>query len=72
MAEIIDFGGGHKRSDFDPDATLDSLKGKLQGFVLVGYDHDNNEVTAITFGHLARSLVGFGARQEINLGESRC
>jgi hypothetical protein len=56
MAEIIDFGGGHKRSDFDPDATLDSLKGKLQGFVLVGYDHDNNEVTAITFGHLPEAL----------------
>jgi hypothetical protein len=56
MAEIIDFGGGRKRSDFDPDVTLDSLKGKLQGFVLIGYDNNNNEVTAITFGHLPEAL----------------
>lgn len=56
MAEIIDFGGKGKKLDFDPDLTLDQLKGKLQAFVLVGQDHDGNEVTAITFGHLPEAL----------------
>lgn len=56
MAEIIDFGGKGKKLDFDPDLTLDQLKGKLQAFVLVGQDHDGNEVTAITYGHLPEAL----------------
>lgn len=56
MAEIIDFGGKGKKLDFDPDLTLDQLKGKLQAFVLVGQDHEGNEVTAITYGHLPEAL----------------
>ena len=56
MAEIIDFGGKGKKLDFDPDLTLDQLKGKLQAFVLVGQDHNGNEVTAITYGHLPEAL----------------
>ena len=56
MAEIIDFGGKGKKLDFDPDLTLDQLKGKLQAFVLVGQDHDGNEVTAITYGNLPEAL----------------
>jgi amino acid permease len=56
MADIIDFTGRTPKLDFDPDATLDSLKGKLQAFVLAGYDHDGNEVMAITFGHLPEAM----------------
>ena len=56
MAEIINFGGGVKNTDYDADTTLDSLKGKLQAFVLVGYDFDGNELTAITFGRLPEAL----------------
>lgn len=56
MAEIINFGGGRGNKDYDADATLDNLKGKLQAFVLVGYDFDGNEVTAITFGRLPEAL----------------
>lgn len=55
MAEIINFGGV-KNTDYDADTTLDSLKGKLQAFVLVGYDFDGNELTAITFGRLPEAL----------------
>ena len=56
MGEIIDITGKDIRLDFDPDITLDDLKGRLQAFVLAGYDHDGNEVLAITFGHLPEAL----------------
>ena len=56
MAEIIDFNGDGKNLDFDPDMTLDQLKGKLQAFVLIGQDHNGNEITAITYGHLPEAL----------------
>jgi amino acid permease len=56
MGEIIDITGKDIRLDFDPDITLDELKGRLQGFVLAGYDYDGNEVLAITFGHLPEAL----------------
>ena len=56
MAEIIDFTGKAVHQDTDPDETLESLKGTLQAFVLVGYDYEANEVTAITFGHLPEAI----------------
>lgn len=56
MAEIIDITGRGKKLDFDPDMTLDSLKGKLQAFVLAGYDADGNEILAVTFGHLPEAV----------------
>lgn len=56
MADIIDITGRKAKLDYDPDMTLDTLKGKLQAFVLAGYDHDGNEVMAITFGHLPEAV----------------
>lgn len=56
MGDIIDITGRDIRLDFDPDMTLDQLRGRLQGFVLAGYDHDGNEVLAITFSHLPEAL----------------
>ena len=57
MADIIEFGGKGRKLDFDPDLTLDQLKGKLQAFVLVGQDHNGNEVTAITYGNFRLNLI---------------
>lgn len=57
MADVIDFGDwGVRSEDSDADATLESLKGRLQAFVLIGYDHDGNELRAITFAHLPEAL----------------
>jgi hypothetical protein len=57
VGDVIDFtGDGIEREDADADATLLSLIGHLQAFVLVGYDHDGNELTAVTFGHLPEAL----------------
>ena len=56
MADVIDFSGKRIIGDFDPDETLRDLIGNLQAFVLSGYDHDGNEVIAITFGHLPEAL----------------
>ena len=56
MAEIIDFTGRNVTLDADSDETLESLKGTLQAFALVGYDMDGNEVTAITFSHLPEAI----------------
>lgn len=56
MADVIDITGRSKKLDFDADMTLDSLKGKLQAFVLTGYDHDGNELLAVTFGHLPEAV----------------
>jgi hypothetical protein len=56
MADVIDFHGKQISGDFDPDQTLNDLVGTLQAFVLSGYDHEGNEVVAITFGHLPEAL----------------
>ena len=56
MADVIDITGRGKKLDFDADMTLDSLKGKLEAFVLTGYDHDGNELLAVTFGHLPEAV----------------
>ena len=56
MAEIINFSGGKISGDHDPDQTLEELMGNLQAFVLSGYDHEGNEVVAITFAHLPEAL----------------
>jgi len=56
MGDVIDFTGDGVQQDVDADTTLLSLIGHLQAFVLVGYDHDGNELTAVTFGHLPEAL----------------
>jgi len=56
MADVIDITNRGAKLDFDADMTLDSLKGKLQAFVLTGYDLDGNELVAVTFGHLPEAV----------------
>jgi len=56
MAEIIDLGGKTVGVKFDADQTLTELMGRLEDFVLAGYDKDGNEITAITFIHLPEAL----------------
>lgn len=42
MSKIIEFTGV-TRHDLDADRALESLKGRLEGFVILGYDKDGNE-----------------------------
>ena len=56
MAEIIDLGGKTVGVKFDADETLRQLIGRLDDFVLAGYDKDGNEITAITFSHLPEAI----------------
>lgn len=37
------------RLNLDADRTLENLKGKLDGFVLAGYDKDGNEFFSSTY-----------------------
>lgn len=37
------------RLNLNPDRTLESFVGKLEGFVLAGYDHDGNEIFLSTY-----------------------
>ncbi len=41
MGEIIRFRGITKL-DLDPDLILDELKGKIENFVVLGYDKEGN------------------------------
>lgn len=48
MADILNFTG-ISRIDSDPDRMLEAWAGKLQGFVLCGYDHDGEIVYASSY-----------------------
>jgi hypothetical protein len=48
MAKIIPFTGITKH-DLDPDVVLENLKGKLEGFVLIGYTPDGEEYFSSTY-----------------------
>ena len=48
MSNVIPFGG-ITRLDLDPDIILENTKGKLQGFVICGYDMEGNEYFASTY-----------------------
>lgn len=48
MSKVIPFTG-ITRLDLDPDITLDNLKGKLEGFVVVGYTLEGEEFFASTY-----------------------
>lgn len=48
MSKVIEFTG-LTRLNLDPDRTLENLKGKLEGFVIVGYDKDGDEYFASTY-----------------------
>jgi hypothetical protein len=47
MNNVIPFPG-ITSLDLDADTTLDSLKGKLKGFAIVGYDKDGEEFFSST------------------------
>lgn len=47
MSKVIPFTG-ISRLDLDPDRILESHAGKLEGFVICGYDKDGGEVFAST------------------------
>lgn len=47
-ARIIPFTG-ITTLDLTPDVVLENLKGKLEGFVLVGYDSDGEEFFSSTY-----------------------
>lgn len=48
VSKIIEFTGITKL-DLPPDRILENAKGKLQGVVLLGYDHDELEFFASSF-----------------------
>lgn len=49
MSNIIQFRGITKL-DLDPDITLDNCKGKLDRFILMGYDKDGEYFFSSTMG----------------------
>lgn len=48
MGKVIPFGGITKL-DLDPDVILENNKGKLEGFVILGYTKDGEEYFAGTY-----------------------
>lgn len=44
------------RLNLDADRTLESIRGKLEGFVLVGYDLDGNEFFSSTYADGGEAL----------------
>ena len=48
MSKVIPFTG-ITRLDLSPDIILENLKGKLEGFVLVGYTTDGEEFFSSTY-----------------------
>ncbi len=48
MSNVIPFTG-ITTLDLDADITLENLKGKLKGFVIVGYATDDKEFFASTY-----------------------
>jgi len=48
VAKIIPFNGV-TTLDLDPDIILENTKGKLEGFVIMGWDHEGNEYFASTY-----------------------
>jgi hypothetical protein len=48
MGKVIQFTGVTKH-DLDPDIVLENLKGKLEGFVLIGYTPDGEEYFSSTY-----------------------
>jgi len=44
------------RLDLDADRTLENLKGKIEGFVMVGYDKDGKEFFSSTYSDGGKAL----------------
>ena len=56
MAEIIQLNGEKVEADVNIDDLLEALKGKLDCFVLFGYDNQHNEVSIITVPTLPEAV----------------
>lgn len=48
MSNVVQFRG-ITRLDLDPDITLENTKGKLAGFVIMGYTPEGDEYFASTY-----------------------
>ena len=48
MGEVVSWRG-ITRLDLNPDDTLESLKGQLKGFVLLGYDQNDEAFFSSTY-----------------------
>ncbi len=48
MSNVIPFTG-ITRLNYDPDLILENTKGKLEGFVICGYDKEGKEYFASTY-----------------------
>lgn len=55
MAKVIEFTG-QTTLDLNPDRVLEGLKGKLTGFVLLGYDLEDEGYYSMTFSDKAEVL----------------
>jgi len=44
------------RLNLDPDRTLENLVGKLEGFILAGYDKEGNEIFSSTYADGGNAL----------------
>lgn len=71
MTNIIKFNGT-TRNDLDPDTVLENTKGNLKGFIIAGYDKNNEYFFSSTYadGRDALWLIDqFKAFLLINAGD---
>lgn len=71
MGKVIPFNGVTKL-DLDPNTTLENLKGKFEGFVIMGYTPDGEEFFASTYadGGTALWLIERCKRALLNNGDT--
>lgn len=71
MGKVIPFNGVTKL-DLDPNTTLENLKGKFEGFVIMGYTPDGEEFFAATYadGGTALWLIERCKRALLNNGDT--
>mgnify|MGYP007049613264 CR=1 FL=1 len=71
MGKVIPFNGVTKL-DLDPNITLENLKGKFEGFVIMGYTPDGEEFFASTYadGGTALWLIERCKRALLNNGDT--
>ncbi len=71
MGKVIPFNGVTKL-DLDPNITLENLKGKFEGFVIMGYTPDGEEYFASTYadGGTALWLIERCKRALLNNGDT--
>lgn len=70
MSNVIPLGCV-TRLDLEPDMVLENLKGKLEGFVIVGYTTEGGEVFSSTYadGGTALWLLERGKKMLLEIGD---